>query len=126
MKQTMNVATAKQKTKKEDLKEEIERKRRRIKKERRYKIEGKRIEDEKKRQGSQERRRKESRERRITIEESSSTKGERTLGIPIKNSRNDNLKPQRTPMDKKKKKPPIDNLLGKMTMVVSHAHFYKE
>ena len=39
-----------------------------------------------------------------------------------KNSRNDVTKQQRTP---KGNKQPIDNLLGKMTMVISHAHFHR-
>ena len=40
----------------------------------------------------------------------------------MKKNSNDDPKPQRTPKDKKQ---PIDNLLSKMTMVISLVHFHR-
>ena len=102
MKETMNTATAiagkQTNNQKPNLWEEVERKKA-AKEEYRRKEEQKRQEDnrnrEEQRQASQERRRKESREKRLTIKESFSTKGKWIPGIPIKNSRKNDPKPQR-------------------------------
>ena len=86
-------------------------------------IEGKKNKIEKKRRVYIDKQAKKEEEKKEELQSKKALQqGKRTPGIPIKNSRNNDPKPQRTPKDKKQ---PINNLLGKMTMIISHAHFHR-